>query len=219
VREPEFLPNWYSHLLARRRFLSAQGWVTALFCAFLAGWAIVGMRRTQAAQTSLAAVTAQLGETGVDLQRLHDLSVAKAELQRRQEIVNGLGVNVPVSRMLAALDQLMPQRMALETMTLQTEESKSTLTDAEKAKGVAPTLTRKLRLTLTGVAPSHDDLSTFMTELENVPYFSEVELTKADDSQEHYHLVRKFEVKFAMSLDGETAHPGTVAGIQDTGGR
>lgn len=219
MREPEFLPKWYPHLLARRRFLAAQGVVTALICSFLAGWAIVGMRRTQAAETHLVRLNGQLGETGIDLQRLADLSAVKAELQRQQQIVSGLGVNVPVSRMLAALDQLMPPHMALELMDLKTEESVAPQTDLEKARGELPVKTRKLRLTLTGVAPSRDDLATFMTELEAVPYFSEVEMGKADDAEENYHIVRRFEVKFAMSLDDGPARPAAMASDLGTGER
>ncbi len=219
MREPEFLPNWYPQLLQRRRFLAVQGWVTALFCSVLAGWALLGMRHLHAAEVSRDAVTAQLGETGVDLQRLADLSVVKAQLQRQQSIVSGLGVNVPVTRMLAALDQLMPAHMALEEMQLQTEESLSVLSDADKAKGIAPTKSRKLRITLTGVAPSRDDLATFMTELEGVPYFSDLEMGKADDSEENFRIVRRFEVKFSMNLDNDTAHSPAVASNQDVGVR
>ena len=218
MREPEFLPRWYPQLLNRRRVLVAQAWATSTICALLAVWAIIGMRRTEASRANLAAVQAELAKTGVDLQHLADLSAIQRELERQDEIVRGLGVDVPVSRMLAALDQLMPRRMALEDLHLQTEEVASAPADPNRAKGTTHKMSRKLRMTLTGVAPSQDELAIFLTDLVAVPYFGEVELVKAEESPEDYHLVRRFEVKFAMSLDGDQPRPAAMASTSADGG-
>jgi hypothetical protein len=211
VREPEFLPRWYPQLLRRRRVLAAQAWSTAAFCAALAAWAMIGMHRTDVAQKSLTEVQGQLVQTGVDLKHLAMLSETRRELERQDEIVRGLGVDVPVTRIFAALDQLMPQLMAMEDLHLQTEEVVTPQTDAQRATGKPAKVNRKLLISLTGVAPTQDDLATFLDKLVAVPYFGEVALVKSHEESENFHLVLRFQVQFAVSLDVDAIRPPSVA--------
>jgi Tfp pilus assembly protein PilN len=219
VREPEFVPSWYPLLLRRRRLLAVQSWATAALTVGLAVWALVGMHRISMSRAGLAGVQTQLTQTGIDLQRLNELSVIQAQLERQDQIVRDLGVHVPVARMLSALSELMPPMMALTDLELQTEETATPPTDADRAKGINSKITRKLRLKLTGVAPTEDELATFLTQLYAVPYFSDVGLVKSEEQSDKVHLMRQFQVKFALDLDRDpgASGPGGIAGTPAEG--
>jgi hypothetical protein len=203
VLEPEFVPRWYVQLLRRRRALAAQMFVTAALTAGLALWAIAGLRQVRAADTTLGHVQAQLAATGVDLQRLNDLSTIQHQLEQQDQIVRELGVHVPVSRMLTALRDLMPPRMALRDLSIQTVETVETLTEAQRAKGQTPKVSRSLRVTLVGVAPTQDELATFVTEVVAVPFFTDFEFVKSEELAEDGHLLRSLQAKFSLNLDGD----------------
>jgi hypothetical protein len=213
MREPEFVPPWYPILLRRRRLLAIQAWTTAALTVSLALWALYGMHRIGLAQAALTGVEVQLTQTGIDLQRLNEMSAIQAELERQDQIVSDLGVHVPVARMLSAISDLMPPNMALTELELHTEETAASLTDADRAKGISPKILRKLRLKLTGVAPTEDELATFLTQLYAVPYFSDVGLIKSEEQSDKVHLMRQFQVKFALDLDRDPNAP-AIAGTQ-----
>jgi hypothetical protein len=211
MREPEFVPPWYPLLLRRRRQLTAQVWATVVLAVGLALWSLWGMQRVSLAQAGLTTVESQLTQTGIDLQRLNELTAIQGELERQAQVVRDLGVHVPVARMISVIGDLMPPRMALLEMQLQTEEAAVPLSETDRAKGVSPRITRKLRVNMTGIAPTQDELATFLTQLVAVPYFSEVELVKAEEQSDKVHLMRRFEVKFALDLDRD--QPQAVAGV------
>jgi Tfp pilus assembly protein PilN len=216
--EPEFVPRWYMQLLRRRLALKTQAFATAALAVGLAVWAVVGLRQVRAADTALVRVEAQLHDTGIDLQRLNDLSTIQHQLERQDQIVRELGVNVPISRMLASLQELMPPRMALRELKIQTPETVTPLTEAERAKGESPKISRKLHLSLVGVAPTQDELATFLTELVAVPFFSEVALVKAEELSEKSHLMRSFQITFSLNLDDDQPHAAGVATASADGG-
>jgi Tfp pilus assembly protein PilN len=209
--EPEFVPRWYVQLLRRRRALAIQVWLTAAFVAALAVWALIGLRQVRQADASLLHVDAQLRATGIDLQRLNDLSTIQHQLERQDQIVHALGVHVPVTRMLTELQELMPPRMALQQLSVQTVETVTPLTEAERAQGQPARISRKLHLNVVGVAPTQDELATLMTELVAVPFFSDVALVKGEEVSEKDHLMRSFQITFTLDLDNEQPHPMPVA--------
>lgn len=215
MRELEFLPRWYPALTFRRRLVRVQAWGIAAVTVVLAGWAMVGHRQVRCAARTLENVQTQLVQTGVDLQRLSDVEAVKKELEHQAQIVSALGVHVPASRMLGALAQLMPPEMALVSLSVHTDEELAELTDMDRARGLTPQLQRRLDLHLVGLAPTDEELATFMTRLVGVPYFSEVALVKTEDYHEKGHLMRRFEVTFALDLNAEDPTATAVANNQD----
>jgi hypothetical protein len=201
MREPEFIPRWYPLLRRRRQMVVAEAWVLAVVIAGLAGWAMLGRHQTNAAAVRLAAVQAQLAQTGVDLQRLNDIETVKKELEHQDQIVRHIGVHVPASRMLAAIDDLMPPAMALSELDLETVIVPETLTESQQAAGTKPRMFRKLSARVAGLAPTYVELGTFMTSLVANPYIGDVALVRAADLAQNGHLMRTFEVKFVINLD------------------
>jgi hypothetical protein len=91
--------------------------------------------------------------------------------------------------------------MALLQFSMETENVVQEETGAEKATGLPARTLRKLQMNLVGLSPTEDELATFLTKLVTVPYFSEVSLVKAEDHADSGHLMRRFEMKFALDLN------------------
>ncbi|MGA2229350.1 MAG: PilN domain-containing protein [Tepidisphaeraceae bacterium] len=211
MREPEFVPSWYPLLLRRRRFVMAQAWAAGLLLVALSLWAYVGQRQVRLASAGLDDVNQQLDRTGGDLHRLQEIEAIKGELEQQDQIVQHLGVHVPAGRMLAEIEKQMPARMALTDFRLTTEESAAPQSPEDKARGLTPRISRKLRVSLVGFSPTEDELAQFLTNLVGVAYFGEVELVKAEDHADGGHLMRKFEVRFALNLDTSADAPAVAA--------
>lgn len=215
MREPEFLPSWYPLLLRRRRFVAGQFWAAGILVVGLSLWGYIGQRQVRAASAGLDSVNLQLARTGGDLHRLEEIEAINKELRQQDQIIQHLGVHVPAGKMLAELAALMPARMALTDLHLSTEESAAPQSTEEKARGDIPRISRKLRLSLTGFSPTEEELANFLTGLVGVPYFAEVELVKAEDHADAGHLMRKFEVRFALNLDASADAHAVAASASD----
>jgi Tfp pilus assembly protein PilN len=214
MREPEFLPDFYPLLLRRRNMVVAQIWATILLVVWLSSWALYAQHQVHLAQLSLDEVDGQIRRSGVDLLRLSEIEVKTAELERKQEISQRLGVRIAASRILDELNHQMPPGMALLEMNLGTEESAEPQSDADRALGHRAKIDRKLAIELTGMAPTGGEVATFLTHLVAVPYFTDVGLVKAEDHAENWRLMRQFVVKFALDLDSSDAPAVASAGDQ-----
>jgi hypothetical protein len=99
--------------------------------------------------------------------------------------------------MINTLEHVMPQEMSLCELSFDTEEQ------IRKVDGIAAkdgSKNRILRVKLLAVAPSDVDLANFLAGLTNVPFFQDVAMTFAHDKSDGGHIMREFEVTFAMSL-------------------
>ncbi|HUB24469.1 MAG TPA: PilN domain-containing protein [Tepidisphaeraceae bacterium] len=214
MREPDFMPSWYSQLLRRRRLVVMEAWVLGAVAAGLIVWGIYGQHQLHEAEGRLSSVRSQLVQTGVDLQHLNDIETVKQELEHQDQIVRHLGVHIPASKMLEVVDELMPHSMALNELDMDTVEIPEVLTETQHAAGIKPRMTRKLQVRLDGLAPTYVELGTFMTSLVAEPYITDVALVRATDSAQEGHLMRTFEVTFALDLgtDDSGAQVATAGG-------
>jgi hypothetical protein len=204
VREPEFLPRWYPLLLRRRRIVAVQAWVTALAAIGLTLWALSEQKQAKAAAATLADLNRQVVQTSGDLNHLKEIEEKTKELDGQNQIMNRLGINVPVTRMLSVLGHdLMPRRMALREFHFQTEVR---ATPPTTPTGPAQ-INRKLRVDLVGVAPTGDELATFLSNLVSISYFDEVKLVKEEETSGEGYLMRQFEVQFALNLNEPDSNP------------
>jgi Fimbrial assembly protein (PilN) len=213
VREPDFMPSWYSLLLRRRRTVVMQAWALGAVALALIAWGSIGQHQLRVAESHLDSVRTQLVQTGVDLAHLADIETVKRELEHQDQIVRRLGVHIPASKMLQVVDELMPRSMALNELDMDTVEIPEVLTETQHAAGVKPRVTRKLQVRLDGLAPTYVELGTFMTSLVAEPYIGDVALVRATDSAQDGHLMRTFEVTFALNLDTDDS-----AQVATTGG-
>jgi hypothetical protein len=92
--------------------------------------------------------------------------------------------------------------MALTGVQLENEEKVDT-SAVQQAKGTgdAP-VDRRLKIRMQGVCPTDVDLSVFLNQLAAVPFFEQVNVSYAREKSQNNHVMREFEVSFALSLNG-----------------
>jgi hypothetical protein len=72
------------------------------------------------------------------------------------------------------------------------------------AQQSAPQFERQLRIKLQGVTPSDVDLATFLTDLNKVSFFEQISPSYVRDRRESGHILREFELSFAVRLNRVT---------------
>jgi hypothetical protein len=60
---------------------------------------------------------------------------------------------------------------------------------------------RRMNVRLRGVAPTDVDLAEFLKRLNEVPYFENVAGFNAKDRSENGHMMREYEITFAINLN------------------
>ncbi|CAN5695258.1 hypothetical protein BH09PLA1_BH09PLA1_30680 [soil metagenome] len=206
MRELEFLPSWYPQARRRQRWLRLQACATAALLCGLGLWFGLALRNVNSAKAGLATVDAQLAQSQLEVEQLQVQLKLKGQLEFQRQIVSRLGLQVEMSRMINTLEQVMPKEMSLSELSFDTEEQlkrgeggasggASGGSNKDQAK------TRVLKVRLLAVAPSDVDLANFLAGLTNVPFFQDVAMTTSHDKSEGGHIMREFEVTFAMNLD------------------
>jgi hypothetical protein len=107
----------------------------------------------------------------------------------------------------------MPPEMALVSLTFETDDRPIPVAPptgwrigrgASTPQPPAETVyDRRLKARLVGVAPSDVDLANFLAELQRKRFFESVAMTWSKDRSDQGHLMREFEVLFAMDLNDQ----------------
>jgi len=218
VRDLEFLPVWYAELTHRRRQVMLQVWGSVVVAVALVAWLLLAGRNVQVAHTTYSSLTSQVKQAGRQLHQVNELAMKEKRLLEQQRTQATLGENVEATRLLGSLGAMMPPGMSLTAFAFDTDEATVSPGGgnlARAALGGAPGIERRMRVRLTGVAPTDVDVATFINELYRVPFFEQVTMQYAKDRREQGHLMREFELAFTVSLTAPpTAQPaaGAVAG-------
>jgi Tfp pilus assembly protein PilN len=210
MRELEFLPSWYPQLRSRRKMVGIQLWATLVMGLCLMAWVALTNRTVAQKQVQSHTLDRQLQQSRSDLMQLNEMLAEKKTLETEQQIMAKVGTHVEVSRLLAKLDQIMPKEMSLTQANFDTQEQVKDSDPNSKSGAKTPggektrVVTRKLVVHLTGVTPSDADWATVLAKLGGIPFFQDVQLENAHDKSESGHLLREFEVSFAVDLgDGQ----------------
>jgi hypothetical protein len=100
------------------------------------------------------------------------------------------------------IDSLMPRQMSLTGFTIENEE-KVDNSAMQQAKGGSETVVdRRLKVKLQGVCPTDVDLANFMTQLNTVPFFEQVNISYSREKSDNAHVMREFEASFFVGLTG-----------------
>jgi Tfp pilus assembly protein PilN len=202
MRELEFLPNWYPLTRQRRRLIVLQGWLILTLVAGMGTYLAMADRNIRADVNSRATLQGQLDQTNAQLAEMDKLDVMRRQLRRQEKIVSKLGFYVYACKAIDTLDALMPKQMALTGVQLENEEKVDT-SAVQQAKGTADApVDRRLRIRMQGVCPTDVDLSVFLNQLAAVPFFEQVNVSYAREKSQNNHVMREFEVSFALSLNG-----------------
>jgi Tfp pilus assembly protein PilN len=207
----EFLPAWYPQIHNRKRQVMLQAWGTLVLLGGLVAWMYLSGRNVKSAEVDLRALSGQISQTEAELQKLDDLLNLQKQLRQQDRINAKLGLHVEATRMITALENSMPREMAVLSLGMEIEEQArpvATLDDAKAAQDKTPPVTRKLKIKMQGVAPTDVDVANFLARLGTTPYFENVAMGYARDRLDTGHVMREFEVTFAVDL---TTPPGAMA--------
>jgi Tfp pilus assembly protein PilN len=199
--ELEFLPSWYPQARRRRRLFHLQAWSFLAVIGALCLWLSLVHRNVRAAELALRGADTELAQSRLELTQLQEQLRLKGELEYQRQIVSRLGTSVEMSRLLRALDSVMPKEMSLVELNVETDEQPVRPAGQRQSSTAAPEVDRRLNVRLVGVAPSDVDLANFLTGLTGVRFFENVSMTYSRDKAQGGHVLREFEVTFSLNLN------------------
>lgn len=205
MRELEFIPEWYPRTRRKRMAVIVQAWATLAVVLVVGGWVFAKHRAVRTAEGQLAEIMADMSETREDLRKLDDLLKLEKQWKARDQVLIKLGMHVESTRLIDKLEELMPNEMAVLELELTTDEVKPQRsgTLARVADVATPDVSpdRRLNVRVRGVAPTDVDLATFIMSLSEVPFFENVTPSSVKDRTEDGHLMREYEITFALNLN------------------
>jgi Tfp pilus assembly protein PilN len=200
VREPEFLPDWYPQTRKQRRLVVLQGWLILTLVGGIATYAALADRNIRADEATRASLQAQVDQTNAQLAEMDKLDVMRQQLSQQEQIVSRLGFYVEACKAVNTVDSLMPKQMSLTGLVIENEE-KVDNSAMQQARGSSDTvIDRRLKVKLQGVCPTDMDLANFMTQLNTVPFFEQVNITYSREKSDNAHVMREFEASFFVGL-------------------
>jgi hypothetical protein len=197
MREMEFLPAWYSTLRQKRRILMMEAWLGIAIFAGLSLWMILSARNVIGKETLLNTREKQLTQSNHDLQMLAELQSLKAQMSDQVQLMAHVGPNLPMARLMDALQRMMPKEMALLDMTVELQSQARAMTGAAAAGKIQQN--RQLLVTLHGVAPNDVELGNFMIRVATIPNYVEGSVSTKDVDQ-NGHMMRDFKISFGIDL-------------------
>jgi Tfp pilus assembly protein PilN len=203
MREPDFVPRWYPRLLRRKKHLILEIWIISLLGGGLYLWAWQSRLHLRQQVADVAYLDSRLGQTSLQLEKLKDMLDTQRKLKQQEQVVDRLGPYVPAARLIDVLGDAMPPSMALLDLTQDTQETpvvKSASTDAPAGPAAGASIDRKVKMTVTAVAPSDVELAAFLANLSKDSTLGNVSMVYARDFSQDGHVMREFSVTFDIDL-------------------
>lgn len=204
MREMEFLPSWYRVVRRQRIAVIVQAWATVGLLVVLLVTTGLSKFRLINARAELSNVRQQMAVTQKDLDELESMKQLQRRWSEQGEVLAKLGVSVESTRLMGLLAQATPESIALIGLNLQTEEKVETVKSVAAARAMKdkePSIDRKLRVRVQGVAPSDAEVADLMAKLGAVVFLEDVSMSYSKDADQNGRAVRQFEVTFAMDLN------------------
>lgn len=188
MKSIDFLPERIRQQRRRRRALKRQVYLLAL-C--IGGLALLGyLRQGRIAHTE--AQLALLTERSTNLQRQIAMRVLlekeQGELFVKQRVDEDLGSRVNALDILGELERVVSQRLTLTKLTLEATELHQPAEPAKGGRQARPRppgrrrdekpaqVVRRIRMVLTGLAPTDIDVANFIGQLSASPLFEDVNM-------------------------------------------
>jgi Tfp pilus assembly protein PilN len=213
-----FLPDDYLDQRAERRtnVISLILFVIVMLGVFMAF--LFTNQKWNAVKADQMAINTRYQQAAAQIQELVELEEQKGEMLQKAELAAALVERVPRSILLAELINRMPERLSLLEFELSSEKLKpvmerpddphkgrlrptraKTKQDAEKeVKKVRPPR-YKVSIALIGVAPTGQEVSRFLAELNAYALLQEVTLEYTEEKEVEGQVMQKFKIN--MSLD------------------
>lgn len=195
MKRIDFLPERIKRQRRRRRVLQKQGAAGVVVVALLAGLGYMNQGRVSQARGELVMRQRDQQAMQMRLAMIPDLLAQQAEGRIKQRISEELGSRVDVRAVMVELGRLLPPSAALLSLDLSTVETQSRQ-GATFAGGLQAPTEPRVKLIITGVAPTDVDVANFIGQLSASPLFEDVNMGYArtiqvDDQQRN---ARSFQV-------------------------
>lgn len=217
MRELEFLPDWYPRLRKRKRFVGVQAWATGVLLAGLCLWGWLSDRNIRAASASITVLKGEISQTDSELRRLDEALAQQKELTAKDLIMKKLGEHVESTRVLAAIQEAMPDEMALlnfSTEVRETPRKAPGLVAAAAVQNSQPLVDRRLEVSILGVGPTDATLAKFMRNLNDSGLVDHINMSFSQERVEANRVMRQFAVTFGVDLNA----PGSGTAAVDAAG-
>jgi hypothetical protein len=201
MREIDFLPEWYPSVRRQRSVLRLQVYISA--AVVLAGVAAltVSYHQCEAAQQQLNQTNDRAQQAVKEVHQLDEMLSLQNQLVAKRQIVSELGLPVEMSRVISEFSQCLPREVSFTDVDMKTTEV-TVDSIADRARNDGKKLTsRRLEMTVKGVAPTESEVTAFWSRLIQRPFFTEVRLVNSIEKTNGEHRWRSFEVTLAIPLD------------------
>jgi len=181
----EFLPERIRQWRLRRSRLIRQGCLLGTCLLAMLVLTFVRHGRIAQARGELTVLEDRVGNVQRQVGMIEPLERQMVELMIKKRIESELGSRTDCTAVLAELCRLMPPNMAmisldLKTVELRAEAAKSgPVTAMRPSDGSSPgsaAVVRRVRLVMTGLAPTDVDVANFIGQLSASPLFEEVNM-------------------------------------------
>lgn len=202
----DFLPERIRNQRLRSRWLTRQVYLLALFAAALGMLALVRQNRITRAEAELLLLTGRSANVQRQLAMLGTLEEQQAELHLKKRINDHLGSRINTLVVLSELERLMPPSLSLVNLFVEpTEQPVLAAPTAGRHAGNRPILAgaeqqrleqgvKRVRLVLTGVAPTDVDVANFIGQMGTSKLFEEVTMGYAKNASYRGRSTREFQV-------------------------
>jgi len=209
MNQIDFLPERIRHQRSVCRQLRRQSMAVLIVVGALAMLWYFNEVRIAGGQTDLAAQQHRAEQLADRLKVMPELDAQLDEGQIKQRIARELGSRLTINALLAELGRLLPPAgclTSLECSTIDAVSDAGPRPDPRQAaiKGRAPTtpVTRKrVRIVITGIAPTAIDIADFIGKLSASPLFTDVKMgyTNAVVLENQERKARSFKVTFLVA--------------------
>jgi Tfp pilus assembly protein PilN len=205
----DFLPDRIRVQRARRRRLIRQGYLLAVCVGALAFLAYVRQGRLASAKAELDLLSERAQNARRQLRIRDDLEREEAKLALKKRIDDQLGSRVSVRDIVAEISRLLPRSTSLTRLDVEAMEVPVDVESARRAgrSGRARSagrprggdsryrMVKRVRLSITGLAPNDVDVANFIGQLAACPLFEEVHMGYAKTVEFRGREAREFQTK------------------------
>lgn len=198
----DFLPSSIKIDRARRRSLKRQIGLVMIVVASLTTLGHVRQGMIAEGKACLIALNGQISAVNRQLAMRSDLDRQLADLMIKKRIDDTLGSRANALEVLAELERTLPESIVLVSLTLEAVKvrvpvARSVDRGAPIAAGAAAqpreTVSRRVRLVFTGMAPSDVDVANFIAQMSAGRLFEDVSMGYAKNVEFRGRSVREFQ--------------------------
>lgn len=202
MNDVEFLPERIRQQRARNRRLVRQGYLLAACVVAMGLHTYVNATRTARARAELATLDERAVNLKSQIQMIGTLQQQLADLMIKKQIDEELGSRADCTAVLAELCRITPPNMALASLELKAVDVEvnpvgSSRRSGRGSAGARATrkarTVRRLRLILTGLAPSDVDVANFIGQLAASCLFEDVTMGYAKSVEFEDRTAREFQ--------------------------